>query len=222
MKNQLTIVILFAMTTALFGQDTIAKSGTIKVAKSKPIVAVETDKMNILYIGLVNPITIAVAGIPENNISVSISAGSVKGSNGKYEVTVSSGTKATMYIYNGTILLDSTIFRIRTVPNPVPSVGGKTSGNVISKQELLAAVGVQALMDNFYFDLSFPIISFDMSCKVNGVMTTEKSNGNNLTEQMKKIIASLKSGDKIYFENYMTLKPDSPVVNLGSCILTIK
>jgi HSP20 family molecular chaperone IbpA len=54
---------------------------------SGPVVS--ADNMNIFYIGVDNPVSVAVPGVLSDKLKVTISEGSISGSNGKYTVNVS-------------------------------------------------------------------------------------------------------------------------------------
>src|SRR5690606_9449026 len=56
---------------------------------SAPTAVVSPDKMNVLYIGVDNPISVSVPGIPRESIRASISSGSLSGGNGNYTARVS-------------------------------------------------------------------------------------------------------------------------------------
>lgn len=46
----------------------------------------KTENTHLLYIGIENPVTVAVAGFPAKELTVKFSEGIVKGNDGKYSV----------------------------------------------------------------------------------------------------------------------------------------
>ena len=60
-------------------------------SQNEPTVLVSADNMNILYLGLDNPISIAACGITNDKLNVSITNGTITGSNGRYIAKPGSG-----------------------------------------------------------------------------------------------------------------------------------
>lgn len=99
----------------------------VVVGKKAPVqetpVAIALDKMNVLYIGVDNPVTIAVPNVASDKIFVNIDNGSITGSNGKYVVHVTKVGIASIQV--GTIkndrkeLLAEQVFRVKMMPDPV-------------------------------------------------------------------------------------------------------
>jgi hypothetical protein len=59
-----------------------------------------------------------------------------------------------------------------------------------------------AVLEDFDFDLSFQVTSFDMSVPTSGGMTTTlQSNSWAFTNEQKKLLNSLGTGDRVSFEN---------------------
>ena len=81
--------------------------------------SVTSGNMNVLYIGMPNPITVT-ADIAPEDLLISISDGSISGSNGKYNVTVSHPgiVKINLYKKGDTGLLHSFNFKVKTFPDP--------------------------------------------------------------------------------------------------------
>ncbi|KKX47150.1 gliding motility protein GldM [Sphingobacterium sp. IITKGP-BTPF85] len=57
---------------------------------ARPSAVVSPDKMNVLYIGVNNPLSVSAAGTPTDKVKVSMTGGSLSGSGGKYNARVSS------------------------------------------------------------------------------------------------------------------------------------
>ena len=116
--------------------------------------AIMLDKMNVFYIGVPNPITIS-SGSGWDKTSVSITGGTMSGSNGNRVVTVSGGTAASI-----TVTADGKSskfdFRIKTIPDPIgmvgPSKGGRMQSNIFKAQDFL-----RAELQNFDFDARFNV-----------------------------------------------------------------
>ena len=95
--------------------------------------------------------------------------------------------------------------RLRSIdcklPDPVARVGGISSGD-IPRTTLRAQQLVSATLENFYFDMRFIVTSFEMSVPGQGGMTTVlASNSYRFTDEQKRLLNSLNSGDKVLIES---------------------
>lgn len=102
---------------------------------ARPAAVVSPDKMNVLYIGVDNPVSVSAAGIPVEKIRVNINGGTISGSNGKFNVRVTNPGTAKISVstdlgQGGTQILSTTEFRVKRIPDPVAHFGGKTGGTM--------------------------------------------------------------------------------------------
>ena len=182
-----------------------------------------SDKMNIFYKGVDMSLSISVPGTAADMILVSISNGSIsKSEKGSYLVHVKSGEKTVISV--SVIMPDGTNkliveeeFLVKTVPDPKPYFAGKsTHDDKVKKNELTAAQGVVAKMQNFDFDLKFTIVSFKLTMSVSGTLIEKVSNSNRVTGEMKQMLKKAKPGSKIYIENIKAQGSDGTVRKLGA------
>ena len=99
--------------------------------------------MNVLYVGVPNPISISVPGVPSDKVQVSFDNCFKRTDKGKgnYEIDVKSpGQKAKIIVtadINGEKKkMGEQEFRIKAVPDPVPAMGKKKGSFLISKSVL--------------------------------------------------------------------------------------
>lgn len=193
---------------------------------AKPSLTVAATKMNVLYIGVDNPISISAPGVPAESIRPSISGGSLtKGGDG-YIARVESGTKLATISVSAEIEgekknLGKMDFRIKRVPDPVAYLGSQKGSFTMSKNEVMAQSAVIPVLENFDFDLKFSIVSFEMSTLAGGFVVTEVSNSNKITDGMKTVWGKLSKGGKIYIEKIKAKGPDGTVRELGSISIKI-
>lgn len=94
----------------------------VKEAEGQPV-AIAVDKMNVLYIGVDNPITVAVPGIPSDKLLIQSDQGTINGSNGKYVIHVTTPGEAIIRVLTvrdgRRVLLSSQVFRVKMIPDPV-------------------------------------------------------------------------------------------------------
>ena len=219
-----TKILLLCCLATLFST---AQDGTIKVSKKKPMVVVQPSKMNVLYVGVDNPIEVAVEGMPSTKLALKVSKGTVIGENGRYIVNVPSPGTVKIIVYERSAnekltVIDSVFFRAKMVPVPTVKVFGKRDGDFISVPELNAAVGIIASFDDFDFDIKISISSFSVSFAVSGVLYSYSTTGGTFSPEMRSAFAKVKAGTKIYFEEIKSLMPDGKERALSSVMLKVK
>ena len=195
---------------------------------ARPAIVVSPDKMNVFYIGLDNPVSISVPGIAAEDLQPSVSGGSLaKTGSGKFNIKVNASAKEAIVnvsakTKSGTKSMGPGLhFRVKPVPNPVATIYGKRGTDVIKQGELQFLKSVVPMLDNFEFDLKFPVVSFDVSMNVNGIEVTESSNGGTLSEKQSALIKKAHKGNKVYIEKVRVQKPGGQVVDIGSVNLKV-
>ncbi|WP_166384457.1 gliding motility protein GldM [Polaribacter sp. 11A2H] len=172
---------------------------------------VSADKMNVVYRGLSNPISVSLPGVSDNNLRVSASGGSLSGGNGKYILKPSGGNTAVINVSatlsNGKSVNSKATFRIKDIPAAMGSVRGQY-GTVRMPKSGLANAPIAAGLPDFEFDLSIRVQSFKI--KVPGELTIIV-NGSSLNAAAKQKLAKAKRGDQI---NIFDIKATANGVNL--------
>jgi gliding motility-associated protein GldM len=132
----------------------------------KPFATVSADAMNVLYIGLDNPMSISVPGVTASNTSVSPGPGLTltKTGEGKYIAKVGAGARETSISVTATMPdgtkknMGATPFRIKQVPKPEPQLGSLISGSypkeVIQGQSFLNAALLGFVFDGVKFTVT--------------------------------------------------------------------
>ncbi len=186
-------------------------TSTLNYKVGSQATTISPSAMNVLFIGLDNPIEIGVSGVQPEDVSASISGGggTLNGSRGNYTARVTSQGKATISVSAKGKSAGNKEFRVMRVPDPVAKVGGKTGGSIRSA-ELKAQRGVQAVLENFYFDgVKFNVVSFNMvyAAKRQDIVTAAGS-GPGFTSQMQGYLNRVKPGDAVWFEDIRAKGPD--------------
>ena len=201
--------------------------GTVKTYETEPMSyqvarpsgVVSADKMNVLYIGVDNPISVSAPGIPKENLLVSGSGVSIAGSGGKYNARVSATGEATVNVSakigDKTQQLSSTKFRVKRIPKPTARVAGKTGGR-ISAAQLRGQNVVAASLDNFEFDAKFSISKFNMYIAKPRVdpVGPYSTSGSNFSAQMKSGLSGVTSGSVVMIYDIVGVGPDGVAQNL--------
>ena len=195
-----------------------------------PSVAVSPTSMNVFYIGVDNPVSVSAAGVSPTDLVVSATGGlSIKpaGGPGKYIVRASTPGKVNISVSaktkDGTKAQGPPLeFRVKKIPDPVPSVAGKKGGMDIKKSEAQGIGGVLALLEGFDFQANFVVTSYEFGATIKGSYVSATGNGPGLTPEMKGYLAKVSTGSKIYFENVKAKGPDGTIRNIGTLSLKVK
>ncbi|MGZ5243662.1 MAG: GldM family protein [Bacteroidia bacterium] len=184
-------------------------------------------KMTIVYIGLENPIDVAVDGVKAKDLIVQINGGELKGENGKY-IYVPDGSNRLAVLKvgykkrNKVKWVDSVEYRVRQVPRPEVLFGIK-SGGAISKGELMTVSQINAgLGEGFAMEgIRYRVKSYRITVAGESVFYSETVNGNKITDKSRKIFRHLKSGDNVIVDNVMAEREDYQL-KLNVLYLTVK
>ena len=183
---------------------------------------ISADKMNVVYRGLDNPMTVSIPGISTNKIKASASSGSLTGGGGKYVLKPGQGNEvkitATGIMSDGKPVSSFKIFRIMGIPAPMGAIRNQT-GQVGMPKASLSKASVGVVLPDFVFDLTLRTTSFKI--KVPG-QATVIVNGARMNSKAQSAIARAKRGDVVsIFEIKSSLvgagagyrvKPASPVL----------
>jgi gliding motility-associated protein GldM len=181
---------------------------------------VAATNMNVLYLGIANPVKVAVPGVLSDNVTVTVSNGSIKKvSNGWEVVPANAGESVLTISVNGKKVADKT-FRVKTIPMPVAVFAGKNAGSV-SKTEVMEVETLEAKLLDFAWDINFKISSFSFLLSDESGDRMEFAKDNRITEKMKSLLANLQRGQTIAFKDIKATGPDGRTVALSPIILKI-
>jgi len=177
---------------------------------AKPNSAViSADKMNVVYRGVANPMTISIPGIPDNKISAS-APGLKRLRGSKFIMNPGKGREikitASGRLPDGQKVSTSTKFRIKDIPRPTGTVRGQMGTIKIPKNNLsIATIG--AILDDFDFDIKLKTVSFKF--KVPG-QATISVNGNKLNTKAKGALRRAKAGQSVQIFDIKVQNPNNP------------
>ncbi|HFS67191.1 MAG TPA: gliding motility protein GldM [Flavobacteriia bacterium] len=157
---------------------------------------ISADKMNVVYRGVANPLSISVPGVPDNKVKPS-APGLKQISAGKYvmnppkarEVVI----RVTAKLPNGQTVTSSKKFRVKDIPSPTGTIRGQDGYQKMSKSSLVKST-VGAVLKDFVFDLDLYVSEFKV--KVPGKPTITCS-GKKMSSQATRAINKAKRGDAI-------------------------
>lgn len=178
---------------------------------------VSADKMNVFYKGVPNPVSISVPGIPSHQLIPSIDVGSINSlEDGNYSVSIPgevdqrTATIQVNAILDGEeTLFDEYEFRVRNIPDPIPTIGGTYTSGEVERDFLEVSSIIAKTPEYFEFDYTFPVESFVMFYQgADGYWVDLKSNSNQFTDAMRAQFDRLGSGARVQFEQIRVKAPE--------------
>ncbi len=165
---------------------------------------ISADKMNVVYRGLDNPMTISFAGIGDNFVTASAPGLSKSGGNGKYNLNPQSGTEVTVSVSgkmtDGKTVSDKKVFRIKNIPAPAGAIGGGTGVQKGAKSRLEVSQ-VSAKLEDFLYDLSFEVTQFTFKVPGQPAIVV---NGDRVDGRCKAALARVTRGDQVTISDIKT------------------
>jgi gliding motility-associated protein GldM len=144
--------------------------GTYVVVPRPNQATISADKMNVVYRGVPNPMSISFAGVSENNVNAS-APGMSKTGPGKYTLNPGSGSTVMVTVSaklpDGSSVSDKKEFRIKGIPQPQ----GRIRNEVDAKgpKSNLEVCSISAIMEGFDFPVTVQVTQFNV--KVPGSAT---------------------------------------------------
>lgn len=179
--------------------DSIPVETSYSVIPKPNSAVISADKMNVVYRGVSNPMTISVPGAK----NVSASAPGLRQVSGSQYAMNPTNIKAREVSINVSATLpggepfsDSKVFRIEEIPRPSGTIRGQMmqGGPIRMQRSSLAKSTVSAVLPNFAFDLNLNISGF--SIRVEGERTIEV-NGQRLNQAAKRVLQNARRGSSV-------------------------
>ena len=211
MKTQLSFLVLF-----FFLQNTIIAQ--------QPLVAV-SDQMNVIYMGINNPITVAVENFPTEHVMVtSDDVKVIPTEKGKYNLQPRFPGKVIIKVQPRGKAIQEIEYRVKRIPDPIARLGFSSGGN-IKASEFIYYTEINAYLQ--CFDLGeCEITSQEMTVNYQDGRTDPVSVVNKSREFSKETIALMKTvnaGDTVYFDQIGCKCPgDNASRKINSMVFQIK
>jgi gliding motility-associated protein GldM len=182
---------------------------TVKYTVGQPSGAsIFLEKMNVMYIGVDNPITVSSGSGKAEKMAVSFTGGSIAGAGGggKYIAKPTTPGPATV---NVSVEGKSFPFpiRVKYLPDPVPVVGTLSGGKMPSSNFKVMG-GVRAILKESDFDAPFQVLSYTIAGNGAGfqqytpVQVTGNAWGSNA------VITQCKPGSTVFIDEIIARGPD--------------
>lgn len=190
---------------------------------TEPFATVAPTLMNVLYAGINNPISIAVPGVPSQNVTATMTNGTLtRQGNGWIAKPAKIGTPAVITVMakqadGRTTKMAETSLRVRALPDPLPYIqytdaNGATKrfkGGRIAKRDLLTANGIGAAIDDDLLDVPYQVVRFQLLFfdSVGGVIP-EVSNGSTFSTRQRDKIRNMAKGKRFFVSEVIARGPD--------------
>ena len=123
---------------------------------------ISADKMNVVYRGVVNPMTISMPGVPDNQVNASAPGLSKKGGSNYIMKPNAGSAEVTIVVtgaFEGQKFSSSKKFRIKDIPKPEGAILRTTGAVKLAKQNILVGE-LSVAFNDFDFDLTTKVNSF--------------------------------------------------------------
>lgn len=203
------------------------KSVELSYTVFKGMATISAEKMNVVYIGLDNPIAVSVPGTSPDQLVVNCVGGTISGSKGKYMLQVSGGKEieivASVKDKSGSVKrVESKKYRVKKVPSPTPMIG-KIDNTSASPTEIKSLPYVVCDLKDFAFEgIRYQVVSFDVlyvkkggdPIRANGVQ------GQTLPANVLSALGASRPGDMLIISNIRAnaLGTKIGIVNIKSAI----
>lgn len=185
----------------------------------KPAAVVSLTNMNIFYVGVENPVSISVPGIPAKDISATISSGTITSQGGgNYSVKLARLEREVTIVVSAKIdgqtrRMGEFKYKTRKIPTPVLKVGNLSSKKV-TKDELANAGKLRA---TFPEDFVFKVPPLTVRQFTIAVGANEKNiTGNTINPEAQSIIKQARKGQRVMITDVEVRLPDGRSETLES------
>ncbi|MEO8515250.1 MAG: GldM family protein [Flavobacterium sp.] len=201
MKNHFYSLFFLFFSLSFYGQND-------SIVKPKPqLSVVAADKMNVVYRGVPNPISIAV----NKAKSYTVSGDGVSFVNGKYILKAGSGTETKVIVeikkFDGSKVVEEHVFRIKGLPSGFTTINGHGCASKciveLTYQDLQNA-RIDYEIPEFLFDFKTNIIGFQISfidSSFNKVGKTIDIKGNKINKETLLEIKKVKAASQMIISN---------------------
>ena len=177
---------------------------------AKPNSAViSADKMNVVYRGVDNPMTISIPGIPDDKINAS-APGLKRQKGSKFIMNPGKGREITITangkLPDGNLVSTKTKFRIKDLPRPNATFFGQ-SGKIRLPKASIERAEVGAILEDFDFDLTLKTLEFKV--KVPGAPTIT-CKGTKFNAKALQALGRVRSGQEISIFDLKVQNPSKP------------
>jgi gliding motility-associated protein GldM len=187
-------------------------------------VTVAADKMNVLYVGVDNPISVSAAGVTSSSVRVNATGTNIsKVSGNKYIAKPTRIGEAVITVTGEGLSPQAFEYRVKKIPDPVIKLG-RSKGGTMSAAEMRVQEGLIPVLEGFDFDARCNITSFEVArVPKNDDARVADNQGGKFTGRALNIVQSAKRNDVFYFDEIRVKCPgDGNTRKMNGLIFKIK
>jgi len=183
------------------------------------------EKMNVVYIGVANPMTISGGSVGAEKVHVTFAspgATLTKTSGDHYEARATTpGMSKIIVTANGKPF--EFPIRVKNLPLPAGFIGSKKGGS-ISSAEFKAIGGLIARLEDSDFEAPFKVVSYKIGALGGGISAyTEAGNeGNRWSGNAQSIVQRSTPGTNIFFDQIRVVGPDGKQREIAPMVFSLK
>jgi gliding motility-associated protein GldM len=182
-------------------------------------------KMNVVYIGVENPLTISGGSVGREKVHVSFtSPGASMTNSGGDDWTIKPTTPGLAeIIVNANGKEFKFPIRVKNLPSPAGFVGSK-KGGAISSAEFKAIGGLIARLEDSDFEAPFKVVSYKLGAIGGGIpQYTEASNeSNRWSGSAASIVSRATPGTNVFFDQIRVVGPDGKQREIAPMVFSLK
>lgn len=200
------------------------ESAELKVSKSATVnFAIAPSKMNVLYMGVPNPLKIAVSGIPQDQVKVTANIPIKQLSDGSFEIQPMEKEPVVIKLeYLGKVIGEET-FRVNRIPDPVATLDNRYVSGRISAASMHEVKQLRAELAGSFLEAEFNVVYFNFTLRAKDAdLKSLRTNGPNFTTEMMQLLRGCKSGDAIFIDEIRAVGPDKRERKLAGLAFEIK
>lgn len=197
-----------------------------KAAQASAIVS--PDKLNLLYAGIDNPISVSVPGYPAERVrAYLVGNGKFSGSNGSYKVNMDDVGLAQIKV---NVITDEgkememgvNQFRVKRTPPPTADVLGFESGP-IELGTIKVSKKLNTTLKDFELEgVVYRVTAYRMTRERKQEIMDDRATSADFTQKMLRLVQEAQRGDRFFFEEIRAIGPDGVVRKVGDLALKVK
>jgi len=183
------------------------------------------EKMNVVYIGVDNPMTISGGSVGAEKVHISFESpgASISKTAGDHYIARATTPGMSKIVVNAAGKNFEFPIRVKNLPLPAGFIGSKKGGS-ISSAEFKAIGGLIARLEDSDFEAPFKVVSYKLGAEGGGISAyTEASNdGNRWSGNAAGIVGRATPGTHIFFDQIRVIGPDGKQREIAPMVFSLK
>lgn len=199
----------------------------------KPLAVVSATKMNVVYRGLENPISVSVPGYSASQTTVTSSLGSLRpaAQAGTFNLSIPVGdvnkelvVSVSVKAPEGVKKMGEQRYRIKNIPKPTPMLGAIEASGAVTTSQLRSVAFIYAALKDFAFEgVSYTPTSYSIVfAPKRGDARVFQGNGPTVPNDAKAAFNTARPGDRVILTNIKAQGPAGQVIVPTSLAVEVK